>query len=194
MARPKAVRCHTRARALARLAAALFLAVPCCTAANGETAMDADIGARGRAVVSLAGTWRFQLDPRGEGVHGAWHRRTLPFRIGLPGTTDEHGYGTPNEAVETTHLSRLVTYAGPAWYQRDVEVPAAWRGKRLTLLLERSRTTRVWVDDHDLGTRNSISAPHVYDLPPALSPGWHVLTIRVDNAATLPLGGSHAVS
>jgi hypothetical protein len=38
-------------------------------------------------------------------------------------------------------------YVGAAWYQRAVDVPAAWEGKRLVLTFERPHwETRVWLD------------------------------------------------
>jgi hypothetical protein len=34
-------------------------------------------------------------------------------------------------------LSRIWYWKGPAWYQREVVIPESWKGKRITLLLER---------------------------------------------------------
>jgi len=39
-------------------------------------------------------------------------------------------------------------YYGPAWYQRDIEIPAPWKDKEVELLLERVLwESKVWVND-----------------------------------------------
>ncbi len=86
-------------------------------------------------------------------------------------------------------------YAGVAWYQRDFTVPAAWQGKRVVLFLERAHwETRVWVDGKLMGSDNSLSTPHEYDLG-QLAPGKHTLSIRVDNRRIVDVGeNSHCIS
>ena len=72
-------------------------------------------------------------------------------------------------------------FVGPAWYERDVEVPVAWQGRSVILRLERALwQTEVWVDGRRVGCCDSLLAEHRYELG-SLSPGTHRLTIRVDN-------------
>ena len=151
-------------------------------------------GAQMPARLSLAGEWRFQLDPDGRGVQDEWFQRSLADTVHLPGTTDENHKGYKNTKRETHRLSRVFSYVGPAWYQRDVLIPEDWQGKRISLFLERSKETSVWIDDQFRGTHNSLSTPHVYEIPSAITPGRHVLTIRVDNALKIHIGDPHAVS
>src|ERR1035437_5500486 len=89
--------------------------------------------------------------------------------------------------VEVPYLSQPVKhYLGVAWYQRDIDVPAAWRDKRVGLNLERTRwVTTVYVDDKEIGTNRSLVAPHDYDLG-ILTPGKHRLSIRIDNSMQQP--------
>ena len=84
--------------------------------------------------------------------------------------------------VEVPYLSQPVKhYLGVAWYQRDIEIPVAWRGKRVSLTLERTRwKTDVYLDDKLIGTNTSLVAPHDFDLG-MFSPGKHRLSIRIDN-------------
>lgn len=86
-------------------------------------------------------------------------------------------------------------FAGAAWYQREMDVPTAWQGQRCILTLERPHwETRVWVDGRAIGSNDSLSTPHVYDLG-ALAPGKYLLTIRVDNRMIVNVGpNSHSVS
>lgn len=80
-------------------------------------------------------------------------------------------------------------YAGPAWYQRDIEIPREWQGKRVTLLLERCRwVTTVSLDGKCVGSQDSLVTPHVHDLGIDLKPGKHRLGICVDNTVKFDLG------
>ena len=150
----------------------------------------------GAVTISLAGTWRFRLDPNKVGIQQQWHATRLPDEITLPGTTDEAKLGLPNTAKPTlADLYRVNVYTGPAWYQRDIEIPADWQGKRVELLLERVHwETRVWLDGREIGMQDSLIAPQVHDLgtgigAPACGSGKHSLTIRVDNTPKFDLGG-----
>jgi hypothetical protein len=142
------------------------------------------------STISLDGEWRFSSDAGNEGAQKEYFNRDLPERISLPGSTDEAHFGTPNSAKPSLDgLYRRYLYEGPAWYQRDVDIPVSWRGKQVMLFLERSHwVTRVWLDSRFAGTRDSLISPHIYDLGNGLAPGKHRLTICVDNTKKIDLG------
>jgi len=180
--------------------------------------------ALGQDIVSLAGPWRFQLDPNDRGLVEQWFERNLTGQVRLPGCLTEQGIGD-KVTVDTKWIGDIVDrsyftspeyaqyreldnvkipfwlqpelyYAGPAWYQRDIEIPESWKGRQATLFLERAHwETRVWVDGRSAGTCNALATPHEYDLGTALIPGRHVLTIRVDNRLVIDIGvNSHSIS
>ena len=99
------------------------------------------------APVSLAGAWRFQFDPKDAGIRDQWFTKSLDGKIDLPNTTSTAGLGAETTRTDTGMLTLLRPYVGPAWYQRDIEIPAAWSGRPVTLHLERVlwRST-IWVD------------------------------------------------
>ncbi len=151
----------------------------------------------GRSSIPLAGTWDFRLDPEKVGHARNWQgERIAGESIYLPGSTDQAGYGNKTSGPEKGWLSRPATYEGPAWYQRDVHIPESWRGKRITLFLERPHwQTEVWVNGRAAGVENSLSTPHVYDLTSLLAPGRHRLTICVDNTYRIDVGrNAHSVT
>jgi hypothetical protein len=79
-------------------------------------------------------------------------------------------------------LQPVKHYAGAAWYQKKVEIPDEWNNKHITLNLERCHwETQVWVNDTYAGTRNSLAAPHQYDLSDVLKIGQNTISICVDN-------------
>jgi F5/8 type C domain/Glycosyl hydrolases family 2, sugar binding domain/Glycosyl hydrolases family 2 len=142
--------------------------------------------ARSKDTLPLAGEWRFEI----AGTNEPAYARTLPGKIHLPGTMDDAGLGPKNTKPPTLEGPyRLYDYAGPAWYQRDLEIPAGWQGKRVGLFLERCRwVTTVWLDDKRIGSQDSLIAPHVYDFGLGVAPGKHRLTICVDNTVKIDQG------
>ena len=193
---------HTFVRASVTMLHATVMPIVCilvCLGAESAPASDptpADSGMGADSATSersLAGTWRFQLDVRNEGKEGRWFGTTLADSIKLPGTTEEGRKGVPNPKREIRYFTRVYPFNGEAWYQRDIDIPVSWNGKRITLELERTKTTTVWLDDREVGSQNSLTAPHVYDLG-TVTPGRHVLTIRVSNKEKPPCGYSHQVS
>jgi Glycosyl hydrolases family 2, sugar binding domain/Glycosyl hydrolases family 2 len=146
----------------------------------------AGITATASETLSLAGDWRFEI----ASTNAAGFAKELPGKIKLPGTIDDARLGPPNTQAPTLEGPwRLSNYAGPAWYQRDIEIPESWTGKRVTLFLERCRwVTTVWLDDQRIGTQDSLVTPHVYVLGMGLKPGKHTLTICVDNTDKVNLG------
>ena len=134
----------------------------------------------------LAGEWRFEIARSGENEPP----KIATGKIHLPGSMDEAGLGPKNTKAPTLEGPyRVYNYAGPAWYQRDIEIPADWKGKRVTLFLERCRwVTTVWLDEKRIGTQDSLISPHVYDFGIGVAPGKHRLTICVDNTVKLDQG------
>ncbi len=161
-------------------------------------------------VISLAGTWRVRLDAADTGLGERWFDATLAAaeRIELPGTTDLAGLGhaldvramrydapfpyTLFPGVAATEradargfLVRAHMFLGPAWYERELEIPESWRDRVVTLFLERALwRTDAWIDGRPLGAADSLVAPHEHG-PVCLAPGRHRLTVRVDNRMLL---------
>ena len=144
-------------------------------------------------VLDLSGEWRFQLDGKDEGITGKWNTRNLEDTIKLPGTTDENRKGIEQDERPTDRLMRPWFWKGPAWYQRDVTIPESWQDKRVVLSFERTRNSRVWIGDTFAGRRDSLSAPHDFDVTSLLKPGKNTITVRIDNSKLPPVGPSHAV-
>lgn len=141
-------------------------------------------------VISLAGKWSCRLDPNGQGIEEKWYKGidagSLP--IILPGTTDEAGYGNVNAKREIDKLTRTFFWNGKVWYQREINIPKKWRGRRVVLKLERTKQSHVWLDENDCGMQDSLCTPHLYDLSSVISGGNHLLTICIDNVNNPPLG------
>lgn len=143
-------------------------------------------------VIDLAGDWSFALDREGSGERKEWYAQPLPETIELPGSTDERGFGDPDPERYLNHLTREHRYKGVAWYQRQIEIPDGWQGKNIELKLERCHwETRLWVDGRYVGMRDSLSVEQTYDLSDWLTPGRHMLAIRVDNSVKVNIGHTY---
>jgi len=202
---------YNRLKVCATLACLLFLAVSVGSSSEQNH-------------LSLAGKWRFELDRTNAGLSDHWFERKLVGEINLPGSLPAQGIGD-DVSVETKWIGQIVDaswftsseyakyrkpgnvkvpfwlqpdkyYAGVAWYQRDVDIPAEWNSKRIVLSLERPHwETKVWMDGRAIGSNDSLSTAHEYDLGTGLKPGRHQLTIRVDNGLVVNIGvNSHSIS
>jgi beta-galactosidase len=143
----------------------------------------------GQESISLAGNWAFRLDPDNRGLKEKWFADELPDRVKLPGSLDEQGIGTLFSKAERGRLTPQTTFVGKAWYQKEVNIPENWKGKSITLFLERACwETNLYVDGIPAGSENSLSIPHEYDLSDLLTPGKHSLSIYVDNTVKINIG------
>ena len=192
-----------------RLAAVAFLFVFCASLATAET-------------IDLAGRWDFQLDPQDQGIASNFVDRPFTDSIHLPGTTSEARKGNPltlqpvlpDSGPENLNLKRGLTfgrdksalndsslahlyqrysYLGPAWYRRTINIPRNWTSNDVQLVLERVMwQSHVWINGQSVGTQNSLTTPHHYDVSSTLKPGRNEILIRVDNRRQLEIGSPHA--
>jgi hypothetical protein len=149
-----------------------------------------------RVSVDLSGTWQFGLDTAGIGIQDKWFELQLNETVKLPGTLDENEKGIINtNRAETMRLSRERTFEGMAWYQKKINIENKWDGKEIFLTLERTKPTKIWVDNNFAGESSTILTPQNFNLTRFLTPGEHTITILVNNGkSSVPNGikGSHA--
>ena len=177
--------------------------------------------------IGLAGTWAVSLDPDDVGVEQGWGRGGYAESIRLPGSLQAQGFGErPTiEGPWTTSIGSVMLrdekygdftadadfgsplwltpkrmYVGAAWYAREIEIPAAWRDRRVELFLERPHWgTTVYLNGERVGEQqDGLGVPHSHDLTEAIAAagvGRHTLAIRVDNRVIVAVGlDAHAVS
>ena len=177
-----------------------------------------------RSRLSLAGEWKFKIDSLDQGVKKEWFNEPFEEIVKLPGSMAENGKGdevslqTPwtGDIVDRSYftdkkyekyrlpgnikipfwLKPVKYYKGPAWYQKDIEIPAEWKGRRIVLFLERCHwESTLFVNGKNGGSRNSLATPHEYDITDLLIDGKNLVSIRIDNRIKIPVGiNSHSVS
>ncbi|MFK7911444.1 MAG: sulfatase-like hydrolase/transferase [Akkermansiaceae bacterium] len=170
--------------------------------------------------LSLAGEWKFALDPNDYGISSGPKTWRFPNTIKLPGMLQAQGFGDapsfktkwtgetwryPEMFVEWQKpgnfkfpffLQPPRHYVGAAWYQREIVVPQNWKGHDIRVFLERPHwETTLWINGRKVGGMNSLGTPHRYDLG-KIKPGKYKLTLRVDNRQDdVDVGGAaHSIS
>jgi hypothetical protein len=132
-------------------------------------------------VAGLDDTWQFQIDPENIGEAVGWWR---------PEST-----GGNWQPIKTSTLSwssqGLRYYKGLAWYRQAVEIPAAWRGKRIFLWIGGiDELAKVWLNGRPLGISPKGSfTPFEMDATDAIRPGErNTVVVCVSNAVLNELG------
>ena len=174
--------------------------------------------------LSLAGEWKFRIDSLDQGVEQQWYEQDFIETVTLPGSMAENGKGeevTVNtewtgDIVDQSYftdkkyekyrqpgnikipfwLKPVKYYKGAAWYQKKVDLPSGWDGKRIFLFLERCHwESTVYVNGNIAGKQNSLATPHEYDITELATKGANIISLRIDNRVIVPVGvNSHSIS
>ncbi len=149
--------------------------------------------------LDLSGEWKLALDQDDKLLPQSPDQWSFNDTIRLPGTLTLAGKGTPlkleprldKETLKSLH--QRFSYVGPAWYQREIDVPADWTNRTVILELERVIwESRAWVNGQPAGLADSLCVPHRHDVSKLLRPGRNVITLRIDNREKFPIGIGHA--
>jgi beta-galactosidase/beta-glucuronidase len=177
-----------------------------------------------RKNLSLAGEWKFRIDSLDVGIKNKWYNELASETVKLPGSMAENGKGdevtlkTPwtGDIVDKSYftekkyeryrqagnikipfwLKPVKYYKGVAWYQKEVEIPKEFDGKRVILFLERCHwESTLFVNDKNAGSANSLATQHEFDITGYLVPGKNRISVRIDNRIVIPVGvNSHSIS
>jgi hypothetical protein len=177
-----------------------------------------------RKSFSLAGEWQFKIDSLDKGIRENWVDSTFGETVKLPGSMAENGkgdevslttkwtgdiidrsyftekryekYRQPGNIKIPFWLKPVKYYKGPAWYQKEFDLPIFWTGKNVILFLERPHwESTLFVNGKMAGNRNSLSVAHQYEITDLLRPGRNRISIRIDNRVVIPVGvNSHSIS
>ena len=81
----------------------------------------------------VAGELRYRLDAQKAGEKENWYTKELqadtPETSGtlrLPNTLDTAGIAPNRDKPTLSRLYRATKYVGPAWYEREIEIPSTW--------------------------------------------------------------------
>lgn len=143
--------------------------------------------------MDLSGNWAFTLDAEKQGIAQEYFHTLPNDTIALPTTTSIAKKGTPSDAKEIGTLTDPYLFEGYAWYAKEITLDKDAKNKTVILHLERTRLTKVWVNDTLVGEQDSLTTPHQYDLTPYIKQDTFRLTILVSNV-DYPTKGGHLTS
>ncbi|SDN27016.1 beta-glucuronidase [Actinomyces ruminicola] len=137
-----------------------------------------------RAVVSLDGVWRFQLDPEDRGQAERWFATPLPAPRPMP---------VPASYNDITIAPEVHDHVGPAWYEREAVAPHNLGEDRLVLRFGSvTHEARVWVDGVEVAQHTGGYLPFEADITDHVTAGRDFrITVRVDNRLSwqsIPVG------
>lgn len=101
--------------------------------------------------------------------------------------------GTYSEKREIGCLTDPYLFEGYAWYAKDITLEEEDLQGEIVLYLERTRMTKVWVNDVLVGEADSLNTPHQYNLTKYITEKNFHLTILVSNV-DYPTKGGHLTS
>ncbi|HTA04219.1 MAG TPA: beta-glucuronidase [Streptosporangiaceae bacterium] len=139
---------------------------------------------RSRESRRLDGLWRFRIDPGAEGSAGRWWERRWDGarEMAVPASFND----LTTDPAEREHV-------GDVWYQRDVQVPASWAGRRIVVRCDAvTHRGTVWAGDVQVADHCGGYTPFEADVTQYVQCGEPFrLTVRVNNEltmATIPPG------
>lgn len=143
--------------------------------------------------IDLSGIWNFELDPDKKGIEARLFDKAKNDTITLPGTTSIAKKGTLSDKKETGFLTDPYLFEGYAWYSKDVHIDESDTDKNIFLFLERTRLTKIWIDDTFAGEFDSLTTPHYYDITRFVKKTDFRITVLVSNV-DYPTKGGHLTS
>lgn len=143
--------------------------------------------------IDLAGQWNFALDAAKEGISKEFYKSLPLDTILLPGTTSLAKKGTPSDVRETGFLTDPYLFEGYVWYSKEISLDNEDLDKTIFLNLERTRLTKVWIDNEFAGEADSLATPHKYNLSGLVKNKNFRLTVLVSNT-DYPTKGGHLTS
>jgi len=126
----------------------------------------------------MGGQWLFRLDPRGQGLSGAWQRQSSTAGWSL--TT------VPN-AWNATDQSEASMHGGVGWYRKDFKLPSSAKQYSWVLRFESvNYRSWVWLNGKRIGTNTGAYLPFEVVIPASALKrgGVNRLVVRVDSRRT----------
>jgi beta-galactosidase len=132
--------------------------------------------------LDLDGTWRFQLlrRPDAATVPDGWRDIDVPGCWTRQDTFDLPHYTNVQMPFPGQPPDEIPELDPTGVYERSVEIPAAWAGRRIVLHVGAAESVLiVTVDGVEVGLGKDSHLASEFDLTDRLGPGSHTLTLRV---------------
>ncbi|MDE7278824.1 MAG: hypothetical protein K2N26_03770, partial [Oscillospiraceae bacterium] len=144
--------------------------------------------------INLADTsWNFALRSKEEGMPDIAAGFDFKDTITLPSTVQQKKKPPVTDERSEGYLTDPYRFEGYAVYGRTVMLSPKNPDSEIFLVLERTRTSAVWVNGKKAGTVNSLCAAHRYNITKLAENGENNIIIVIDNISC-PVPGGHMTS
>lgn len=143
--------------------------------------------------INLSGSlWKFRLYSRDDSPELPDINAAFDDTVTLPSTVSAAGKVPPSNERSDGFLTDPGRFEGYAVYERTVEVTRD-DNCDIFLVLERTRTTSLFINGKFAGTQNSLCTPHRYNITEFAGVKPLRITIAADNISC-PVPGGHMTS
>ncbi len=111
--------------------------------------------------------------------------------LSVPGTIQASKIAPHTQGRDTGNLTDEHEYSGVVMLSRQMTIPQGYDSYILSI--ERSRITKLYIDGQPVGRRDSLIAPHVYDITSYITREDTLIQIEIDNK-NYPCPGGHLTS
>ncbi|MBL8233915.1 MAG: glycoside hydrolase family 2 [Bryobacterales bacterium] len=128
------------------------------------------------AWLNLNGKWEFEFDDENVGLAQKWASGSRKFTRTI---TVPFAFETKLSGIGDTSFHPWI------WYRRSVDLPAAWKGKRVLLHFGAvDYRAMVWVNGQLAGQHEGGSVPFRFDITDLLAAGPNTITVRAEDPPT----------
>ena len=126
------------------------------------------------AEISLKGEWSLTLS--------SYKKKSgqRSYKIPLPASVTEKGFGDKNEKSEIYFLSEKCKYVGCVVFEKEINLSDIGN-KSIIFYMERTRLTKVWVNGNYVGRQDLLTTEQNYDITEFVHEGKNQISVEVDN-------------
>lgn len=139
--------------------------------------------------INLAGSWSFALFNEKPDLDTVCFSDTIT----LPSTVQQQKKPPVTDERSDGYLTDPYRFEGYALYERTIRFSPKKADCEIFLIMERTRTSSVWINGVFAGTRNSLCTAHRYNITEFINGEELRITIMADNVSC-PVPGGHMTS
>ena len=132
--------------------------------------------------------WNFLLSKEKPDVNAVFEDT-----IALPSTIQQMKKSPVTDERSAGYLTDPHRFEGYALYERTIKFTPKKQDCKVFLVMERTRTSSLWIDGELVGTQNSLCTAHRYDITDFIKGEEIRVTIMIDNVSC-PVSGGHMTS
>ncbi len=132
--------------------------------------------------------WNFLLSKERPDINAEFTNK-----VSLPSTVQQLKKSPVTDERSSGYLTDPHRFDGYALYERTVKLSPKKSDCDIFLVMERTRTSHLWIDGELVGTRNSLCTAHRYNITDFVKDGEIRITIMIDNVSC-PVPGGHMTS